>query len=522
MSKQTKPEKLLVLPDGSLYKKESYKSRYSRVSEEVKSLQHDARTETEKDRGRVAYSSYVRRLSGVTQVTSPTLNSSRLHTRESHSQKVSLVSREIAEGIARSALANPSSEAYATILEHGGLDLAACETAGLAHDLGHPPFGHGGEVALNESLRRRGVIDGFEGNPQTFRILTKLELRKLLLKDTNVGLDLTYVTLAAVLKYPRECPEDQRTPKDGYGQGSIPRPPKFGFFGSEDEDRRAFDGATALLKKGANGQYRQTLEASIMDLADDISYATHDLEDLYREGRIDFYRVDADLGVAIEKLEGGLPARSEELDLNAFIKIAHTLSEDYQGLFSVGSYNAALSEVLRMIRISKMGYQYDGDVDQTSRVSAFTSSMVEAVFASITVTRQPAWKSTSKVWNEGPSVYATGDGWHRMQVLKTITKRYVIATSRMSVVERAQSKVVNSLFTELATWVEECKTISDIQSLPEPLASFITAEGWGNGEMRSEYYRAVADYICGLSDEECLLRAKWLQGLTVPEFGSVR
>lgn len=143
------------------------------------------------NRDRIAVSPFLARLGGVTQVVSAG-GSGLLHNRLTHSIKVAQVARAIAERISTSADADLAQKL-------GGLDPDVVEAASLTHDLGHPPFGHLGERILDRIARNRfGLADGFEGNAQTFRIITTTDVRG----QSAAGLDLTAAVRAAVLKYP--------------------------------------------------------------------------------------------------------------------------------------------------------------------------------------------------------------------------------------------------------------------------------------------------------------------------------
>src|SRR5262249_20604862 len=130
----------------------------------------DFRNPFERDRDKIVYSASFRRLAVVTQVLSPSEGFAG-HNRLTHALKVGQVSRRLAEKLIRTSAAD-------VIAANGGLDADVAESAGFAHDLGHPPYGHVAEEELNQAVMAAGVADGFEGNAQSFRIVTKIEIRE--------------------------------------------------------------------------------------------------------------------------------------------------------------------------------------------------------------------------------------------------------------------------------------------------------------------------------------------------------
>ena len=149
------------------------------------------------------------------------------------------------------------------------------ETAALAHDLGHPPFGHNGERVLAEAAADCG---GFEGNAQTLRLLTRLEAKTFGPDGRSAGLNLTRATLDACTKYPWTL-ADAEVPTGVHADGSPRLVRKFGVY---DDDRPVFD----WVRERRRGR-RQCFEAQVMDLADDIAYSVHDVEDGVVARRID-------------------------------------------------------------------------------------------------------------------------------------------------------------------------------------------------------------------------------------------
>lgn len=240
----------------------------------------DAREAGDIDYARVIHSASFRRLQGKTQILN--LGDSDFYrTRLTHSLEVAQIASGVTKQVAKDYAGKP-------IFSHLP-DRTLIQAIGCTHDLGHPPFGHGGEVALNYCMRENG---GFEGNGQTLRILSKLENF-----SQSAGANLSRRTLLGVLKYPASFKAtnnmtpalDSSTSAIKLIDAKICKPPKC-YLDSEsdvvewileplsDKDKTEFQHIVQQKKKHHKTKYK-SLDCSIMDIADDISYGVHDLED---------------------------------------------------------------------------------------------------------------------------------------------------------------------------------------------------------------------------------------------------
>ena len=310
------------------------------------------RTEFMRDRARVIHSASLRRLGAKTQVAVPGENDFQ-RTRLTHSLEVAQIGRELGDSL--------------------GADPDLLDMSCLAHDLGHPPFGHNGESALAQLATSCG---GFEGNAQSFRLLTRLEAKTLDGNDHSVGLNLTRASLDAVTKYPWTNSINSR---------------KFGVY---DDDLEIFH----WMREGAPDS-RLCIEAQIMDWSDDVSYSVHDLEDALVAGQIDVSQFSQDLPLlhAVMVKDYGV----------------HVTEEDAA---------AALS---RLQKLSCWPTHYDGTHRSLARLKDFASQLIGRFILSAEI-------ETRKIHGDKPLARYGADlevpHEQRIEVglLKSVTGHYLI------------------------------------------------------------------------------------------------
>ncbi|TCT37281.1 deoxyguanosinetriphosphate triphosphohydrolase family protein [Martelella mediterranea] len=348
----------------------------------------DQRNEFERDRDRLLYSSAFHRLAGITQIVRAG-EANVFHTRQQHTIKVAQVGRRLAQKL----LFEQRDEA-----NFRGLDPEVVEAACIAHDLGHPPFGHIGEHTLND-LVIQNDDDGFEGNAQSFRIITKLAVR---FPDVD-GIDMTRATLAACLKYP------------WYRSKAGKKSKKWSVYSSEKDE---FDFARAHHAE----HEEKTLEAELMDWADDVAYSVHDLEDFHRCNALPWQKVFAEKDKIISHAANGCPSQEERIRFD----------EAYDRLkgFLEGTYSELLSE------------PYEGGREQREQLRRMTSQLIGTYINSVKINTD---RSSPK------AVTFDEDKVCEVKILKQITRDYIIGSPTLSAQQYGQQRIIRELFETLTT-----------------------------------------------------------------------
>jgi dGTPase len=421
-------------------------SRYDRRHGTRKDRPGDQRSEGRRDRDRILYASAFRRLSGITQVIS-SADRLPIHNRLTHTLEVAQIGRSIAEMLLRDEKNVELADAM------GGLDPDIVEAACLAHDLGHPPFGHVTEDVLNSLVTGKNIGDGFEGNAQSFRVVTKLSVRD----HDFEGLNLTRATLAAILKYPWRRGENEAKPK------------KWGAYGSESDD-------FAFARELRPARNERTLEAALMDWADDIAYAVHDVEDFYRANVIPLELLSVD-------------PEEQEVFLKKEVERQRISVPDEEKML-----RDAFSE---LIALSPMDERYHGTRLSRARLRNFTSSFVERYINATSLESDGHGRAQLHI-----------DPQREMEVniLKGLTWHYVIKSPALISQRYGQRQLIASLFNTL---IEASESMDDRDVLP---AYF--RESLGESKDEAVIVRTVADYISSMTETQVVEMHHRLTGIS--------
>ncbi|WP_416445326.1 deoxyguanosinetriphosphate triphosphohydrolase family protein [Leucobacter sp. HNU] len=477
------------------------------------------------DLERIRFSSYFARLSAVTQVVPQSGVGPVMHNRLTHSLKVSAVARVIAGRLAGQQARHEAHVAGAAVADDptgaviarlGGCDTIVAQAAAHAHDLGHPPFGHLGERVLDRVARERlGLPEGFEGNAQTFRILTRLDT---LGRDFS-GLNLTAAVRAAVLKYPwtrarwigvtaEELPLDER-PR-GVGGDPVNGAEKFSAYGMDAPEMESALAAFPAIAPGL-----QTIECSVMDLADDIAYAIHDLDDFARAGVLQQAAVSGEFRAWLAESEDLARVSSTELRAewrrpgNSLELLWRRLTRKDDWIAERETFRDAVVRVGSELRDELLAAPYDGGIESERAVSRFTRRWIEHLRSSIVVEEFPHLR--------GGHIRLEQAAWHEVAILKFVHQRFVLERPEHALAQRGMGRVVSDLvlgFDEwlddheiadraprrLIEWVDE--STESLFELRAQRPELLTGDTSDAGLRRQGRSRAVLDYVSSFTDQQ--------------------
>ncbi|MFD4996619.1 deoxyguanosinetriphosphate triphosphohydrolase [Streptomyces buecherae] len=404
------------------------------------------RTAFQRDRARLLHSAALRRLAGKTQVVTPGVSGQAWdaspRTRLTHSLECAQVGRELGAAL--------------------GCDPDLVEVACLAHDLGHPPFGHNGERALDEVAADCG---GFEGNAQSLRLLTRIEPKRFRTdpetgEPTSVGLNLTRAALDAATKYP--------WPRGGHP--TDPTSPKFGVY---EDDLPVFH----WLRQGAPPA-GTCFEAQVMDWADDVAYSVHDVEDGLHAGHLDPAMLLAE------------PERREVFAVAA-------------SRYAPGADPAELAEALdRLLDQEWWPHGYDGSALAQARLKDATSQLIGRFCQAAEEATRAAY-GTGRLTRYAARLVVPGPVRLECAVLKAVADRYVMQRADQERLRADQRVVIAELADALIARAPHGLD-------PQFRALFATAAADGDDAAR---LRVIVDQIASLTDASARsLRAR----LTAP------
>jgi len=465
------------MPRRKLYHRGDYR-RLHDVSEKG----GDARDPFRRDLARLIHCPAFRRLQGKTQLF-PNGENDFFRNRLTHSIEVS----QIATGIAQNL--------NASVLSDDPINEHLVSFAALAHDLGHPPFGHNGEKALDELMSGHG---GFEGNAQTLRILCRLEKKETRefpypnvvanpfndeSKDIRLGLNLTMRSLASVLKYDREIPiTDEDVKKKGYD-----RPVK-GYYSSEDEVvQEIVDSVEARSPRPGF----KTIECSIMDVADDIAYSTYDLEDAFKAG----FLSPIEMAAAPAELKDEIAT-----EINSKLKILYAGTKNYSEM-DVKEVDDILGRLFRTTfdyssTSADAAYEVSRRVYHRSRIlagtgyyrTALTSKFVHEFICDVEFTKNTTFPSLSKV-------RLKIDTFKEVELLKKFAYKSLIMSPMLKMAENSSGSIIERIFHTLV----DAKTGAGRRLLPTDWREVYFGISDPSWRMRT-----VCDFIASMTDRYCL------------------
>jgi dGTPase len=409
------------------------------------------RTGFEHDVDRIMYSTEWRALAGKSQVVaSGELGA--YHTRLTHSMKVAQLGRRMTERLER---------------RYGGPSPALVEAACMAHDIGHPPFGHAGEMALRQTmdeLRRAeddGSLDSFEGNAQTQHILTFLAAHKY---PGHRGLHLTRACLDASIKYPWE-----RTPREA-------DPFRFEKWGVYAVDRPAFDWVRA-----SRGDDATPIEEQLMDWADDVTYACHDVEDFSRAGLIPLAALFPPPG------KGGAET---ELETERLLDYVATKRRRAGQAFDREEQRSVLADIGQRLAKAGLPAAYAGVHEDNVAINARTAELIAYFTRDLELEVGGA-----AAIRYGARLIVQRERRQACDLLKELVWCYVIDRPGLATQQHGKRRIVS----ELMRW-----TYDDPHLLPPSRIEEL--------ELHGDRLRAAADHVASLTEGQIIALHRRMSG----------
>lgn len=444
---------------------------------------NDDRDNYEHDYDRLIYSSHLRRLANVTQIFNPS-EGVIFHNRLTHTLKVSQIATRIAQKFL-----SPRYVDRGGLKNIGGLNKDVVATAALAHDLGNPPFGHAAESELNRIITiEHKILDGFEGNAQSFRIVTKLACHN----NNYPGMNLTRATLNAILKYP--------FPRKDIDQK------KFGFYNSEIDDFNYARGLTPNLGD------RKCLEASIMDISDDITYGIHDLLDLLKQELIpmtQLARTTKELSSRLKNTplsyssilnEVSFPQFAIALDL---IKIGIKSHEEWAPKWPTGE-NGVLEKITKFFKVFEYIFPrgaYHGFQSERNHLKYLESFFLQIFLDNICININPS--------DNEPVLYLNEDAAEKLIIIKAITRSYILNSTSLIRQQRGERMIIQELFRAFTEAIKD----DDLRIILPARTREELYRLHTNDIENPKAIRVISDAISSLTDSEAISTYSVLTGV---------
>lgn len=470
----------------------------------------DQRDPGGRDRDRILYTSALRRLAGITQVVASS-EGAIFHNRLTHTHEVAQIARRVAQFLLgpatdedRHHMADELRLDYENVARRNELarqmrlDPEVAEAAALAHDLGHPPFGHAAEQVLNEAITGKVVdgrvvdagcvADGFEGNAQSFRVVTKLSVR--LERDPETGevppgLNLARATLDAILKYPwqRDLAHERRLS----GYRDVDPSKKWGAFESEREE---FLWVREGHRLGLDDDGERSIEAEVMDWADDVAYAVHDLDDFYRAGLVPLDRLLRRDDRDHAEFWNGLNRRWDEGKMHS----------DWDR----DELHKTFESLMDFMRLDPITRPFAGHEDQRGSLRTVTARLIRRYVVDLSLeVREPTE-------NDRRLVSRSLNADKELALLKELIWQYAILHPRLASQQAGKRTIIESLY----------KAFRDAAEKDGPLLPFTSRDHLrrqlDNAQDKDRLYvRIATDMICNMTEQQAIALYRRITGQAI-------
>lgn len=422
------------------------------------------RDEFRRDFARVIHCPSFRRLQGKTQIF-PGYESDFFRNRLTHSLEVAQIAESIAVRL------NYTDEYF----RQENINPRVCLTAALLHDIGHPPFGHNGEEALDECMRESG---GFEGNAQTLRIVTQIEKKRRKVDDPDpiecrAGLNLTYRTLGAILKYDKPIEANRKSDTEV----------RKGYYASDEPIVRDIKKHVCPDVLDSQSEFK-TIECQIMDIADDIAYSTYDIEDTFKAGFLSPSDILTYSPTIMDEVarkvakNPGCEGFSADDVADTFLDLFSGLTRDYNDM-SPGEADSPDEIILNAVSVQQ---DLDNIASDGYLRTAFTADLVGKFVNGIGVELDEKHPQLSKVT-------VKTDIKKKIEVLKHFTYAATIRSNRVAISEFRGKDIVKDIF----------KALNDPKGyllLPYDYQVLHNAAD----QDESKRKRVICDFIAGMTD----------------------